>query len=66
MKKLRLIFKLVEDKAQIVNKIHFIIDFYTKEGYLVTAFLAGRLYEIREVLKLEMISSDLVMKGALM
>lgn len=60
MKKLLFIFNPVAGKAQIVNRIHYIIEFYTKEGYLVTAFPTGGAYEIREVLKLEMYSSNLI------
>lgn len=50
MKKLLFIFNPIAGKAQIVNKFYFIIDFYTKHGYLVTTMPTGMLGKFAEVL----------------
>ncbi len=57
MKKLLFVFNPVAGKAQIVNRIYSIIEFYTKEGYLVTALPTGTSYELREILKFEINTS---------
>lgn len=50
MKKLLFIFNPSAGKAQIINKFYFVIDFYTRHGYLVTSIPADLLENLPEVL----------------
>lgn len=57
MKNLLFVFNPVAGKAQIVDRLYSVIDFYTRKGYLVTVLPTGILDSFQQVLRKRLIFS---------